>query len=292
MAALFTCAAQSGATTPRMTWPDLLNRPRPKPTRVVAYGTDPNQFAELWLPSGGGVHPVVALIHGGCWQASVADRGYMAYAAEDLRRRGLAVWNIEYRRLEQPGGGYPGTYQDVAAALDRLAVEAPRAHLDLSHLVVAGHSAGGHLALWAAGQPRLPRWSPLHQAKPQPVYAVVDIAGLPNLETDIHTACGADVVRQMAGAPSPARPNVFAETSPAHMLPLGVLQVVVNGSDDRTVPPAVSAAYVKAARAAGDKVIFHTPPGAHVEEITPGTPAWADASAAIVALAHGSAVDE
>lgn len=96
----------------------------------------------------------------------------------------------------------------------------------------------------------------------------------------------------MAGAPSPKRANVFAETSPAQMLPLGVPQVVIHGSDDRTVPPAVGEAYVKAARAAGDKVVFHTPPGAHVEEVTPGTAAWADVAAAIVALAHGSSVNE
>jgi acetyl esterase/lipase len=274
-----------------MSWPDLLARPRPKPTRVVSYGPDPNQTAELWLPQGRGPHPVVVLIHGGCWLASVADHSYFAYAAEDLRQRGLAVWNIEYRRVDQPGGGYPGTFEDVATALDHLPAEARKAHLSLRHVVVAGHSAGGHLALWAAARHRLPRSSPLYRPHPLKIAGVVDIAGIPNLETDTHTACGAEPIAPLVGAASPARPDVYADTSPAHMLPIGAPMVVIHGAADHTVAPAVGQAFVEAARAAGDTVAFHTPPGAHVEEVTPGEPAWADAAAAIIAFAHGSRVE-
>jgi acetyl esterase/lipase len=273
-----------------MSWTDLLSRPRPQPTRVVSYGADPNQLADLWLPAGKGPHPVVVLIHGGCWQAEVADRSYFAYAAEDLRRRGLAVWNIEYRRVDQPGGGYPGTFQDVAAALDHLPHVAREAHLSLKHVVVAGHSAGGHLALWAAARHGLPRSSPLYRPHPLKIAAVVDIAGIPNLQTDTQTACGAEPIGLLTGAPSPDRPDVYADTSPAHMLPIGAPVVVIHGAQDHTVAPAVGQAFVRAARAAGDTVAFHTPPGAHVEEVTPGEPAWADAAAAIVAFAHGSRV--
>jgi acetyl esterase/lipase len=277
----------NAAPTPLMTWPDLLSRPRPEPTRTLAYGSDPNQVADLWIPEGRGRHPVVVLIHGGCWQASVAQRSYLNYAAEDLRQHGVAVWNIEYRSVDQPGGGYPGTFQDVASALERLTVEAPRAHLDLGHLVVAGHSAGGHLALWAAGRHRLPRSSTLYRPHPLPIYGVVDIAGIANLETDTHTACGGEVIQQLVGASGPTHPDVYADTSPARLLPLGARQVVIHGAQDHTVPPAVGQAYVELARAAGDKVAFHTPEGAHVEEVTPGTPAWADARAAIIAFAKG-----
>ncbi|WP_158912957.1 S9 family peptidase [Caulobacter sp. S45] len=273
-----------------MSWAELRSRPSPKPTRSIAYGGDPSQVADLWLPEGEGSHPVVVLIHGGCWQASVADRSYFNSAAEDLRRRGLAVWNIEYRGVDQPGGGYPGTFQDVAAAIDRLGVEAPKLHLSLKNLVVAGHSAGGHLALWVAARHRIAKSSPLHQAAPLRVSAVVDIAGIPNLETDTHTACGGDGIKQLTGVPTEARPNVFSDTSPAHLLPLGVPQVVIHGAQDVTVAPAVGEAYVKAARAAGDHVAFHTPLGAHVEEVAPGTAAWADVSATIIALAHGRPV--
>ncbi len=264
-----------------MTWPDLLSRPKPQPTRTIAYGADPNQIADLWLPSGKGPFPVVVMIHGGCWQASITNHSYMNYAAEDLRQRGVAVWNIEYRAVDQPGGGYPGTFRDVGAAIDLLALEAPHDRITVKRVVVLGHSAGGHLALWAAARYKLPDSSPLHWAAPQPMAGVVDIAGIPNLQTDTETACGAKVLGRLAGAPSSARPDVYADTSPAALLPLGMPQVVIHGAQDSTVPPAIGEAYARSARAAGDTVAFHTPPGGHVEEVTPGQPAWEDAVAAV-----------
>ena len=267
-----------------MTWPDLLARPKPQPTRTVAYGADPNQVADLWLPSGKGPFPAVVMIHGGCWQASITNRQYMNYAAEDLRRRGIAVWNIEYRAVDQPGGGYPGTFKDVGAAIDRLSIEAPHADISMKRVVVLGHSAGGHLALWAAARYKLPDSSALHWAAPQPIAGVVDIAGIPNLKTDTETACGAAVLRKLTGSPTHTRPDVYADTSPAALLPLGPPQVVIHGAQDVTVPPAVGMAYVQAARAAGDIVAFHSPPGGHVEEVTPGQPAWEDAAASVQSL--------
>jgi acetyl esterase/lipase len=263
------------AAMPLMSWPDLLSRPRPHASERIAYGTEPSQFADLWLPVGEGPHPVVVLIHGGCWTKSIADLSIMDWAADDLRKRGFAVWNIEYRRLGEPGGGYPGTYQDVAAALDRLPAEARARGLGAGPYVVVGHSAGGHLALWAAARRNLPKTSPLLVAHPLPVKSVVDIAGIPNLETDTETACGADKVAKMAGPPSADRPDVFADTSPAHLVPLGVPVTIIHGADDVTVAPAIGAAFAARARAAGDRGTVLTPPGGHVEEIAPGTEAWA-----------------
>ena len=286
-AALFAtvlCTSSATASPKVLSWSDLLSRPRPQPTRTVAYGKDRNQVADLWLPSGTGPHPAVVMIHGGCWQASIANRTIMNYAAEDLRRRGMAVWNIEYRSVDQSGGGYPGTFRDVGAALDRLQIEAPLDHISLKHVVAVGHSAGGQLALWAAARYKLPAGSPLHWAGPLPITGVVDIAGIPNLKTDTHTACGAAVLRKLTGAPSSRRPDVYADTSPAALLPLGPPQVVIHGAQDTTVPPAVGEAYVASARAAGDKVAFHSPPGNHVSEITPGEPGWEDAAASVQAL--------
>ena len=259
---------------PLMNWPDLMSRPRPHASERIAYGTEPNQFADLWLPEGKGPHPVVVLIHGGCWAASIVNLGIQDWASDDLRRRGYAVWNIEYRRLGEPGAGYPGTYQDVGAALDRLRSEAKAWGLSPGPYVVAGHSAGGHLALWAAARRKLPKSSPLFVADPLPIKAVVDIAGIPNLQTDTETACGAEKVAAMAGKPSPERPDPFADTSPAHLVPLGVPTVVIHGAEDTTVEPAVGARYAARARAAGDRVETLTPPGGHVEEIAPGTEAW------------------
>jgi acetyl esterase/lipase len=252
----------------------------------VTYGADPLQYAQLWLPKGPGPYPVVVLIHGGCWTTSIADLTYFNYAAEDLRQRGLAVWSVEYRGVDKPGGGYPGTFQDVSAALQRLVQEAPAAKLSLEHLVVAGHSAGGHLALWAAGQHNIAADSPLHTDHPIKIAAVVDIAGIPNLKTDTHTACGAEVICQLTGPPTAAHPDVYADTSPAALLPLGVPQVVIHGVDDITVAPAIGEAYAAAASAAGDSVLVVLTPGDHVDEIAPGQPAWATVADTIVALAR------
>src|SRR5580693_2503304 len=120
-ALLLVCLAagdRSAAAAGLMGWPDLLGRPLPVATQKIAYGSDPLQFAELWLPDGPGPHPLVVMAHGGCWDSRVAKASIMNYLAEDLRRRGVAVWNLEYRGVDRPGGGYPGTFLDVADGAD------------------------------------------------------------------------------------------------------------------------------------------------------------------------------
>ena len=129
----------------------------------------------------------------------------MNYAAEDLRKRGIAVWNIEYRGVDEPGGGYPGTFQDVAAGLDAVRGQAGAYHLRLDKVVAVGHSAGGHLVLWAAARAKLPAWSMLRAADPLKFSAIVDLAGIPNLAADTNTACGGAVIGQLVGKPT-ARP--------------------------------------------------------------------------------------
>ena len=144
---------QAGGPGRLMAWPDLLERPRPEPTTTLRYGEDPLQIVDLWLPEGAGPHPVVLMVHGGCWQTDIADRTIMNWIADDLRRRGIAVWNIEYRGVDRPGGGYPGTYLDVAAAADALSAHAGANAIDIGRVAAIGHSAGGHLALWLAARP-------------------------------------------------------------------------------------------------------------------------------------------
>ena len=157
IAALASCTAMpSDATFTPMTWADLTARPRPAPQATIAYGADDYQKVDLWLPAGPGPFPVVLMVHGGCWTTSIADRSLMDWAADDLRKAGYAVWNIDYRGVDRPGGGYPGTFQDAAAATDLLRANAAKYHLDLSRVVAVGHSAGGHLALWLAARPKLP----------------------------------------------------------------------------------------------------------------------------------------
>ena len=237
---------------PLMNWPDLMSRPSPHATERIQYGPEPSQIADLWLPDDKDAHPVVVMIHGGCWTKSIADLSIMDWAAEDLRQRGYAVWNIEYRRLGEPGGGYPGAYDDIRAGL-RLVRNRTKAPLPV---VILGHSAGGHLALWAAHQPEL-------KAR-----AVVALGAIADLEADTETACGAEAPARMRGP--------LKETSPYQMGPLTIPTVLITGSEDTTVPPSIAHRYADEMRrlSKAAHVEVHTPPGGHVEEIAPGTEAW------------------
>jgi acetyl esterase/lipase len=182
------------------------------------------------------------------------------------------------------GGGYPGTYQDVASGLDAARAIAASHHLSLHRVVVIGHSAGGHLALWAAARAKLPRSSPLWTPHPLKVDAVVDLAGLADLKTDTDTACGPAVVATMAGPPSAERPDIYADTSPAALVPLDAHQFVIHGADDVTVKPEIGFAYASKAMAAGDPVSVSNPPGGHVEAVSPGTASWSATGALIERL--------
>ncbi|MFS0773955.1 alpha/beta hydrolase [Sphingomonas sp. 1P08PE] len=262
---------------PLLTWPDLKSRPRPAPTRTIAYGDDALQVVDLWLPDGAGPHPVAIMVHGGCWQTDIADRTLMNWIADDLRRHGVAVWNIEYRGVDRAGGGYPGTFRDVAAAADRLRTDASALGLDLRRTVAVGHSAGGHLALWLAARPRLPAASPLRTADPLPIARAIVLGGLPDLaatEASPDNGCGTAVVARLTGD----RPDRFADTSIPPLLPLGVRQDLVNGREDRIIPYRLATDYVARATAAGDRATLHTVPATgHVELIAPDTAAWAAA---------------
>ncbi len=292
LAALWLNAPPSGAAQALMTWADLTRAPAPKATRRIPYGRAANQVIDLWLPEGPGPHPVVVMLHGGCWRASVANLGIMNYIAEDLRRRGLAVWNIEYRGVDQPGGGYPGTFLDVATAADALRQAAPGFHLKLDRVVVVGHSAGGHLALWLAARRRLPASSPLHAADPLSITAAVSLGGLPDLQADRgfrDAGCGAAVVDAMTGAAAGRTGDVYADTSPVALLPLGAPQLLVQGELDPISPPYVGGGYQAKARARGEAVrVVVIPDAGHVELIAPRSAAWAREALAIEALARAA----
>lgn len=285
--ALMIAAFGASVSAEPMTYAQFAALKQPAGAERIAYGSGPDQFVELWLPGGPGPHPVVVMIHGGCWRASVARLGIMNLVSEDLRRRGIAVWNIEYRGVDQPGGGYPGTFQDVGAAIDLLRSKAPRHGLKLDKVVAAGHSAGGHLALWAAGRHRLPAASPLRTHDPLVIGAAINIAGLPDLEAmrqpGVH-GCDVEDIAALAGPPAPERPNVHADTSPAELLPLGVRQLSVYAALDRIAPPVIGQAYTAQATAAGDPATLTTVIGAgHFELIAPGAPAWLVVAAMIEA---------
>lgn len=267
----------AAATAAPMVLADYLALRGPAPDARYAYGGAPSQFAELFRPAGAGPFPVVILLHGGCWTVQFGGISQMHNMAGALKAQGIAVWNVEYRRVDEAGGGYPGMYQDVAAALERLRAEAPAQRLDLGRLALVGHSAGGHLAQWAAARARLPRASVLYQPDPLAVPAVISLGGLADLrheEALIKSSCERDMV-QLTGQASAARPDVFADTSPAELLPAGVHTVLIHGQFDTVSPPRVGADYARRARAAGETAELIVLPGAsHYDEVAASSPAW------------------
>lgn len=267
----------AAATAAPMVLADYLALSGPAPDARYAYGGAPSQFAELFLPAGAGPFPVVILLHGGCWTVQFGGIGQMHNMAGALKAQGIAVWNVEYRRVDEAGGGYPGMYQDVAAALERLRAEAPARRLDLGRLVLVGHSAGGHLAQWAAARAKLPRASVLYQRDALAVPAVISLGGLADLRHEqqlIKSSCEREMV-QLTGQASAARPDVFADTSPAELLPAGVHTVLIHGQFDTVAPPRVGADYARRARAAGDTAELIVLPGAsHYDEVAASSPAW------------------
>ncbi len=267
--------AASGALAATMNWPDLLDRPRPAADRRIAYGADPLQHVDLWLPAGKAPHPVVLMVHGGCWQTEVAEADIMNYIAADLRGHGIAVWNIEYRGVDRPGGGYPGTFLDVAAAADSLGRQGPKLGLKTDRIVAFGHSAGGHLALWLAARPKIAAGSPLRSAHPLRLAHAISIGGLPDLAaaaTPPGDTCGVEAVQKLTGA---GRAHPYADTSPAELMPFATPQTLINATKDRIAPPAFADAYAARARAKGVTVRRITVPDeGHVELIAPGSAAW------------------
>lgn len=212
---------------------------------IVPYGEHPSQIAELFEPAGE-QRGTAVLIHGGFWRAAY-DRHLMDGLCRDLAARGWSAWNLEYRRLGD-GGGWPGTFEDVEDGIG--AVGASN-----TLLLAIGHSAGGHLALWAAAR-RL-------------VTHAVAQAGVVDLAEAARLGLSGGVVDELVP------PGLYDRASPAAMLPLGVPQLLVHGEEDDTVPVAMSRAYHAAARAAGDDASLVTLPGVgHFEHLDPASDAW------------------
>lgn len=243
----------------------------------IAYGTAPAQVIDLFLPKGRGPHPVVVLIHGGCYLAEYQGLAQTSGIAADLARRGFAVWNVEYRKLGEDGAGYPGTFLDVADAVDRLRAEAPKYHLNPRRVVAVGHSAGGHLALWAAARHRLPKTSPLWRADPLRIGSVVSLGGIGDLEGQgaiFAGACGPDPIPKIIGLAT--RTGAYADTSPAELLPSGARVTMISGDLDHVMPPPTGRAYVERLRKAGDAgEAVAIPNASHFDVVIPTTAAWA-----------------
>jgi acetyl esterase/lipase len=231
------------------------------------------------------------LVHGGCFKTygSLAD---LAAVGDALKGRGIATLNVEYRRIDQVGGGWPNTYLDVGNAVDHVRSLAKEHRLDLSRVAIVGHSAGGHLAMWAAARSRVPRGSGLFMANPLALRGVVNLAGPLDLTTNIEEyegLCRDRVITNLMGGTPAAAPERYAHASPMKLLPLGVPQVVVLGEYEEYVPLQFTQAYVRAAEQAGDRVRMILIPGAgHFDIASPRAAIWPRVEFAILSLSMGS----
>ena len=211
------------------------------------------------MPSGPGPHPVAILVHGGSWRAKYG-RWVMRLVAADLVRRGVAVWNVGYRRLGRgEGGGWPATFDDVGAAIDALAgVAAERGDLEDREVVLAGHSAGGQLALWAASR----------DDSAVPVARVAALAAVCDMSK-------AEIAREVLGGSPGQVPDRYDAVDPIRCVPLPVPVLLVHGAEDRTVPVERSREYAAAARAAGGDVELVEPPDtSHRAFVDPRSEGW------------------
>lgn len=256
----------------------------PPPDHVIRYGEAKEQFANLRLPKIAGPHPVIVFVHGGCWLAQY-DIGHAAALEQALADSGYAVWSLEYRRVGNDGGGWPGTFADVAAGADRLRTIARQYSLDLERVITAGHSAGGFFALWLAARARIPAGNPLSSPNPLRVRGVLALAPAPDLE-GLHGAgvCGRVINGLMGGSPAEV-PERYQIASMMQLAPIDVPTEVVIGSADAMWAP-IGRSYLKRASERGDRRIHavEVTGAGHFDVIAPFAPAWTQVMAAVRAL--------
>ena len=254
-----------------LTWSELSNLPLPAAGERVTYGKEPQQFGELRIPTGPGPFPVMVVIHGGCWQNEF-NYVYMTRLAGWLTEHGVATWTIEYRRLGDAGGGWPGTFLDVGTATDALREMAVKSRLDLNRVYVTGHSAGGQLALWLASRAQLPKSSELFRENPVAIHGILGLAAITNLEKyriGPPNSCHSSVEPLLGGGPEKVASR-YAETSPSQRLPLGVPQIFIQGEKDPIVSVASVREYIDAAKKAGNHAeILPLPEAGHFEACVP-----------------------
>lgn len=264
---------------------DVLDRPAPPPDLTLSYGPLPEQVVDVRLPSGGSAAPLVVVVHGGFW-AERFDRTHAGPQSAGLADAGYLVATVEYRRVGG-SGGWPGTFDDVALLSDtvpQLVRDAVGGRDEGGRTVLVGHSAGGHLAAWAAARHRLPAGSPWRRPSPLDVGGVVSLAGVLDLVTAQRRGLGDGAVGRLLGGSPRRHPERYQATDPSALLPTGARTVLVHGTHDEAVPVAISRAYSQLASAAGDDVALHELDGVgHFELIDPLSSAW---PAVLAAVAH------
>jgi acetyl esterase/lipase len=270
-----------------LSYQDIVNLPPLSAGTVISYGPDSLQFAELRIPDGPGPHPVAIVIHGGCF-LSFANHHVMDHFCDKLTRAGIATWNLEYRRVDNPGGGWPATFNDIGQGVDYIRAITEKYNLDTNHVVIIGHSSGGYFALWAGSRNKLDQNSQLYCDNPLIPTGVVSLAGLADLRGKVERTkqvCGSDVINMLLGGSIEEVPDRYKNASPVTLLPMGVEQVVIYGSDDPAVPPEFGQKYVEAGKLAGESIGFIIlPSAAHFEMIATQTSSWPIVEASIKSM--------
>jgi acetyl esterase/lipase len=248
--------------------------------QTLPYGPDPNQVGDLTVPLNAGPHAVVVLVHGGYWRTGI-ERGELAPLSETLGRLGYAVWNIDYRRVGDPGGGWPGTLTDVAAAIDFLQAVPPERKLALNRVAALGHSAGGQLALWAGARTRHP--DGIGGVPVIGLRGVVGLGAVVDLVAAVDNATGAPAVElrnsviDLLGGPPATVADHYLQASPRELAPLGIPQLLVHGGRDDRAPIETVRAYTQIAQAAGDDIrLVELPTADHFEVIRADRAGWPD----------------
>src|SRR5271168_912004 len=266
--------------TAHVSMDDVLAEKIAAPTARITYGSDALHFGELRIPAGKGPFPVAILVHGGCWSATLPGLDPRATSYDLLRpmavalaEAGIATWNIEYRRAGNPGGGWPGTFQDIGVATDFLRTMAVKYQLDLTRVIVVGHSSGGHLALWLAARGKIPPKNPLYVRDPLTLKGAIDIDGpveLTNHEPP-ESICGVPAIQQFLGGTPAEQPQRYRDATIASYLPTGVPQVLLLASFDAPIRGDLEA-YAAKAQAAGDRFTIVPLKGSnHFDVISPRT---------------------
>ena len=265
-----------------LTADDYQRFPTVAPDHHYVYGSHPLQFGELTLPDTMPPHPIIVLIHGGGYREMYNLRPLGSVVAA-LAAAGFAVWNIEYRRYGN-GGEYPTMFLDVGAASDYLPQIAKAYRLDLTRVISMGHSAGGHLALWLAGRRNIESESQLYVDCPLSIHGVLALAPLADVKGGAESELSSDALLAVMGGEPMDAPGAYRNGCPTALLPLGIPQVIIVGSEDQSML-ANAKRYAETAKASGDVTRLIELPGAgHFEIVSVDSKEWNDVRQALIQL--------
>jgi acetyl esterase/lipase len=250
---------------------DILGKPQPAPDERIRYGADAQQFIEVRLPRSSGIHAGIINIHGGYWRARY-DLAHAGHLCEALRGAGVATFNVEYRRVGNKGGGWPGTFDDIRAAYRFVQQQAARFRLDAERLVVMGHSSGGQLAVCLAA----------HEAS---LKRVISLAGVLDLKKAYALHLSNDAVVEFLGGKPEAVPEHYREADPMELAIPQARQWILCGKDDDVVPPEFSREYVRYKTSAKKEnaELVEIAGAGHFELIDPSSEAFARVRSTVMA---------